>query len=213
MRRTPEAPGPSCGFRSAPLPSAARRWQPSTPLWAWRGSASHASASDGSRRGHPDRRASVTQPPCQVAQASVALPEVSIAHIGGDKPLLLCQGGIEGLRVLANSTCPSYTAWHIGLLQDEIVSWHDLVQANIPTTSSRTFLSSLLGSRQGSSARHLGEDRTIVHEAIVRMEENVSRRLSLSGDTLHHVIRWHMKFATNPFAQFIRLCSSVKHQW
>src|SRR5437899_523970 len=31
-----------------------------------------------------------TKPPCHVAHASVALPGVSIAHLGGDKALVLC---------------------------------------------------------------------------------------------------------------------------
>ena len=35
-----------------------------------------------------DRHASVTHPPWQVAQASVALPGMSIAHISGDKALV-----------------------------------------------------------------------------------------------------------------------------
>ena len=34
-----------------------------------------------------------TTPPCHVAHASVAGPEVSIAHISGDKALVLCQEG------------------------------------------------------------------------------------------------------------------------
>ena len=64
MRSTPENPGPSCGSRSALLPSALRRQQqPSTPLCVWRLSVSHVSTRHGSRRGQTDRRASVTQNP------------------------------------------------------------------------------------------------------------------------------------------------------
>src|SRR5918999_3157148 len=38
-------------------------------------------------------RCSDTKPFCHVTRASVALPGVSIAHISGNKPLLLCQAG------------------------------------------------------------------------------------------------------------------------
>src|SRR5712692_6574571 len=37
-------------------------------------------------------RCSDTTPLCHVAYARVALPEVSIAHISGNRPLVLCQG-------------------------------------------------------------------------------------------------------------------------
>src|SRR5712692_7128383 len=45
-----------------------------------------------------------TKPFCHVAHASVALPGVSIAHIGGDKPLLLCQGACRALFARCSCT-------------------------------------------------------------------------------------------------------------
>jgi len=95
LRHTRDDPDPSCGLQSALFPSAAVAAFHATVgmaclritrvcgcwLMMWADRPTHSGD---------------TKLPCHVAHASVALSGVSIAHIGGDKALLLWQGRTHG---------------------------------------------------------------------------------------------------------------------
>lgn len=80
-RRTPEDPGPSCGPRSALLPSSSWRQQPFTGC-----------ESEIKTRADRPTRIDGTKPLWKAGQAIVGFAGVSVAHFGGDTTLLLCQG-------------------------------------------------------------------------------------------------------------------------
>lgn len=79
-RRTPEDPGPSCGPRSALLPSSSWRQQPFTGC-----------ESEIKTRADRPTRIDGTKPLWKAGQAIVGFAGVSVAHFGGDTTLLLWQ--------------------------------------------------------------------------------------------------------------------------
>jgi hypothetical protein len=82
-RRTPEDPGPSYP-RYASLPSSSRQ-QPSTGC-----------ESAIVMRADRPTRIHGTKPFWKVGKAIVGFAGISVAHFGGDKALVLCQGGTHG---------------------------------------------------------------------------------------------------------------------